>query len=323
MKYLLLPCKFKYSNVNLQHEFGIRKSSSEFTKQIFFENYYKIQEHNERFENGEETFKMGLNQFSHMTYKNIVKNYFGLREHISKPVNVKVPQVPFDPSSLPNVTLPTQFSWRKKEGIIRPVQDQGGCGSCYIFASIGAIEGQLKLKYGFDTKLSEQEVLDCVQYNDEFLGCQGGWHYAVYDLVYLQDGVTSEEIYPYKAVENTCKPKKLTGRDSKVQSFVEIPNDAEIIQRVLYSQGPLYISYYASSSFMMYDKGIFTDPSHDCEGAESNHAVLLTGWGTENGIDYWELKNSWSDIWGENGFFRLERGVNLCNVEQDANHPNL
>jgi len=45
-----------------------------------------------------------------------------------------------------------------------------------------------------------------------------------------------------------------------------------------------------------------------------NHAVLLVGYGTEDDVDFWLVKNSWSSSWGDNGFFKIERGVNMCGI---------
>lgn len=79
----------------------------------------------------------------------------------------------------------------------------------------------------------------------------------------------------------------------------------------------------ACSTFTFYDSGVYDDP--DCTGAEEdiNHAVLLVGWGTENGKDYWIVKNSWSTYWGEEGYVKIARDNNICGVTSGANYPIL
>jgi cathepsin H len=52
-----------------------------------------------------------------------------------------------------------------------------------------------------------------------------------------------------------------------------------------------------------------------------NHAVLAVGYGTENGMDYWLIKNSWGTDWGMDGFFKIQRGVNMCGIAQCNSYP--
>jgi len=46
--------------------------------------------------------------------------------------------------------------------------------------------------------------------------------------------------------------------------------------------------------------------------------VLVVGYGTDNGTDYWLVKNSWSTTWGEQGYFRIRRGNDECSIESIA-----
>lgn len=43
-----------------------------------------------------------------------------------------------------------------------------------------------------------------------------------------------------------------------------------------------------------------------------NHAVVAVGYGVENGVPYWLIKNSWGENWGDNGYFKMELGKNMC-----------
>ncbi|KAJ1628227.1 hypothetical protein T492DRAFT_557800, partial [Pavlovales sp. CCMP2436] len=53
-----------------------------------------------------------------------------------------------------------------------------------------------------------------------------------------------------------------------------------------------------------------------------DHAVYLVGYGTDpDGTPYWKVKNSWGEGWGENGYIRMLRGVNMCGIAQMATYP--
>lgn len=80
---------------------------------------------------------------------------------------------------------------------------QGSCGSCWAFAAVGAIEGQLKIKKGVSTKLSEQEVIECAKnpWTGALLGCKGGWDFAAYNHATSYNGITNLSNKPYRAVD--------------------------------------------------------------------------------------------------------------------------
>ena len=73
--------------------------------------------------------------------------------------------------------------------------------------------------------------------------------------------------------------------------------------------GPMVVCLDATT-LMSYQSGIVLDIN--CQDTDVNHAVVLVGYGTENGIDYWKIRNSWDTDWGEQGYFRLERNKNTC-----------
>jgi C1A family cysteine protease len=52
-----------------------------------------------------------------------------------------------------------------------------------------------------------------------------------------------------------------------------------------------------------------------------NHAIAIVGWGSQNGINYWIVKNSWGTGWGENGYFRIIRGKNMCGINRYYYYP--
>mmetsp|Transcript_57333 Transcript_57333/g.132087 ORF Transcript_57333/g.132087 Transcript_57333/m.132087 type:complete len:112 (-) Transcript_57333:1249-1584(-) len=87
----------------------------------------------------------------------------------------------------------------------------------------------------------------------------------------------------------------------------------------VHERGPIAVAMEPTDDFMYYNKGIF---SHAAvlfnEWARVDHAVLVTGWGEENGKKYWRVQNSWGPGWGEQGTFRIARGNDESAIEAQA-----
>ena len=69
-------------------------------------------------------------------------------------------------------------------------------------------------------------------------------------------------------------------------------------------------------SFNDYSSGVLEDCEYDDISKPVNHAVVAVGYGTDNGVDFWLLKNSWGENWGENGFIKVKRGT--CGIEESS-----
>lgn len=100
---------------------------------------------------------------------------------------------------------------------------------------------------------------------------------------------------------------------SKVLNYNKVTaGNANAVKDYLFNVGPLYVTFYVSSDFYSYRSGVYTDSYRYCNTQYANHAVLLVGYGTQNGVDYWLLKNSWGTNWGEGGYFKLQREYSEC-----------
>jgi len=81
------------------------------------------------------------------------------------------------------------------------------------------------------------------------------------------------------------------------------------------ARGPIACGIAANKALMEYTGGLF----HDTTNFTSiNHVISFVGWGTEGGTKYWIARNSWGSYFGENGFFRIIRGINNLNSESDC-----
>ena len=87
--------------------------------------------------------------------------------------------------------------------------------------------------------------------------------------------------------------------------------------------GPVSIAFQVKGDFKLYTSGVYSNPDCSSSPQDVNHAVLATGYGVENGVAYWYVKNSWSEYWGDEGYFKIERGNNMCGVATCASYPLL
>ncbi|KAH7636554.1 group 1 mite allergen-like protein [Dermatophagoides farinae] len=219
--------------------------------------------------------------------------------------------------------LPESFDWRDKN-VVTDVKNQGECGSCWAFATVGSIESAYLIHSNMtkdQINLSEQELISCARSN----GCHGGTSTLSFDFV-RHHGLTSGQVMPYQAKDgNGClhAPPPLAGiRGYCVRSEIRYSNQYsseyltdDDIRNTLVSYGPLYIGVNADRLSRNYRGGIIDD---DTCSMRVNHAVLLVGYTP----DSWILKNSWGKTWGEQqGYFRIARGKNMCGINTEIAYP--
>lgn len=272
---------------------------------IFITNLRHIKEFNSR----GETYKKGINRFAALTPTEF-KSYLGGKPSVDRR-NTKVEEKVI-------VNAPESLDWRDKN-VVNQIKDQGECGSCWAFSATQAQESAWALKKNELLILSEQNLVDCVT---KCYGCDGGWSYAAYDhVIASQSGQFAlESDYPYKGVNQKCTYDSSKGV-SHIEKYVyvEMGNERGLFDKVA-TYGPASIAIVVTNSFMLYSSGIFNDPS--CTQSPTNHAVGCVGYGTENGIDYWIVRNSWGKSWGEEGYIRMIRfRHNQCGVATDACVP--
>ncbi|KAF0291937.1 Digestive cysteine proteinase 2 [Amphibalanus amphitrite] len=140
---------------------------------------------------------------------------------------------------------------------------------------------------------------------------------------YIKDngGIESDASYPYTASDGgRCKA---TGHSvATLSSYVDIPagSETDLLDAVA-TAGPVVVVVDATRyGFQMYSGGVYDDPG--CSATYENHSALAVGYGTEDGKDYWLVKNSWGTDWGADGYIKMRRNANSqCGIADMASYP--
>ena len=229
-----------------------------------------------------------------------------------------------DPSSLPHA-----FDWRDKAGVVSEVKNQGSCGSCWTFSTTGALEAHFAIHNGAwrTSRLSEQQLIDCAQDFDNH-GCNGGLPSHAFEYIHNAGGLSSEFFYPYEAKGGACRFKKEEAKigAKTLKSFNITQGDELQIMAHLVHRGPVSIAFEVVPGFNLYKSGVYTSDKCKSGTKDVNHAVLAVGYGVDHengGIPYWIVKNSWGKNWGDEGYFKIVRGKNMCGLASCASYPVL
>lgn len=297
-------------------EFGIQKYRT------FVANLKVIREHNA----SNNSYTKGINQFTDMTEVE-VKQHFNL-----KPMNMGEVRRHLRSMSLDNfnddeeVVVPNTpntvngthkaVDWRSK---MRPVRNQGTCGSCWAYTTNSVLEGcYAAWKGGIADWISTQHPVDCDSGNG---GCNGGWYNNAFEF-FVKTSAVWEKDYPYTGVRGTCKTttKKANLQISGYKYFNKGYSSTGTMAEMM-ARGPVATAVDANQHWFSYKGGVFNGA---CSSGV-NHAVTIVGFGVQEKTEcktadsYFIIRNSWGVGWGEEGHIKIKHDDNnsfSCNIDK-------
>ena len=251
------------------------------------------------------SYKTGITKFFDLTRQEFAKTYLNLNYGAINVINVKPYKMKAKNDS------PDTWDWRD-QGVVAHVKDQAACGSCWAFSAVANLEGLYAKEKGTVVTMSEQLLVDCDPYD---AGCGGGLMEYAFTFLQENGGINNDDDYPYEGYQGDCRSDPSKFVDMTVTGFNALCDFSECdegeMKDFLYETGPLSAALNADP-LMWYDSGIIDDDS--CDPTALDHGVLLVGYGTDGGVDYWLVKNSWGESWGEDGYFRIVRGKGMCGI---------
>ena len=290
-----------------------------------------------------QTWKAGVNAFSDMSAAEFAAyNTFRRAETGGKPDRVHGA-----PSAADAAGLPIEVDWRAATSprVLTAVKHQGACGSCWAHSAAESIETYYALLTGMLPVLSVGQINSCTPDSYNCHGCHGGdyvgaWNYLANTNVTRPDvlkSVTENWAYPIPledwffssqpngTVTSACRDISKEWKAPETKFFAELTAAAvtgfahvdsnsatggPAAMRALRDVGPQSISV-ASGGWQWYEAGVYQNSgtAGTVSEWEVNHAVQLVGYGYDKEVDanYWIVRNSWSTLWGEDGFIRLWR----------------
>jgi cathepsin L len=296
--------KYQYSLDQLIEEFDLSISEKDvaYRRQVLAKNIEKIRLHNTK---SGSSYKMGVNQFAHLTPAEFGKQMRGYKR--GRQTNL------FEAADLSShvasTDLPDSVDWREK-GVVTPAKNQGGCGSCWAFSATETVESNVAINTGKLLKLAPQEYVSCAPNPDQCGGtggCEGSTQWLAFNYS-VTEGLALEETYPYRGTDSECAPSKETPAVT-IDGYKRLPaNNYTALMNAVVSVGPIAISA-AAEPWQLYEEGVYDGRC----GADVDHAIQLVGYGKsektvfKKAADYWLVRNSWGGAWGEKGYIRIER----------------
>merc|ERR1712107_344116 len=289
-------------------------------------NEEEIKKVNKEFQAGEKTWFGAINEFADLPEDEFLRQKTGLMSNFTLMGRGLLEPSPeervdeeseryFDQFRYSRASVPSSYS-SKDLGLVSPVKNQLQCGSCVAFATMTTIETCFKKVTNVFGDYSEQQLVDCGYGQNGANGCDGAPPHAY--AKWAGDNkleLAHESQYPYlNTSPNLQCPANLPvyNQGARISgSYYTYSGDEELMKKLIYEHGAVVAGVKSAGPFQEYKGGVFSGcPA----GGRPDHAIAVVGYGRERGVDYWLIKNSWSENWGEKGFIKLQRGVGMCGI---------
>lgn len=323
---LVLPLVV-YGNVQYRFNEWVQrfemKFNNDFHRQRVFSNWLENDKHIDTVNGMNLSYTLGHNHFSGFNMDEF-REYVGLMPIGLSDNNNHI-------IDTHKVEVASSVNWVEKGGVT-DVKDQGQCGSCWSFSTTGALEGAYYVKYNKLVSFSEQQLVDCdnFKHGGKDHGCNGGLMDNAFNWIETNNGLCSEDSYPYVSgttkTAGDCQTTCDNLEDSKINKFIDVKKSDDTAMMTALTQQPVSIAIEADQKdFQLYQSGVFTGTC----GTGLDHGVLAVGYGSDSGEEYYLVKNSWSSSWGDNGYIKLGKGVQYnngdgqCGLLLQASYPEV
>jgi len=266
---------------------------------------------------------------------NTTTEFLGLLGVAEDNDNSILPTLPLYYADAIPATFDARTQWSSCASI-KEIRDQANCGSCWAFGAVEAMTDRICVASNGakNAELSAENLLSCCTACGS--GCKGGYPAKAWDY-WVKTGIVTG--YGYKSNQG-CQPYSIGGGSGSAAtpackstctvttyattyaadhhfgaSAYKVSANVAAIQTEIMTHGPVEVDFQVYDDFQHYKSGVYTRTSTKAVGG---HAVKAIGWGTENGVAYWLIANSWNTSWGDKGFFKIRRGTNECGIEADV-----
>jgi cathepsin L len=307
--------------VDTNQKYGTEEVFDRFN--IWSANHKFVENHNAQADKGAHSFRLGMTSLAGMTndeYRAKMLKYRASSGERSFPASGTH-------NSADYAAPPASQDWRTHTpAVVSPIKDQGQCGSCWAFSAVEAMEAVAALKTGKLAHGAPQQCVDCVNGGADTCDLGGEMH-DCYLSVMKSGGLDTELSYPYEAQSGggcRFKPHSVIAGTTSFSGYKNVTqgNETDLMSAAA-AIPTVSIGIDASSmAFQLYSSGIYNPLFCKNKMDQLDHGVAIVGYGSEDGKNYWLVRNSWGTIWGMEGYVKMIKDdKNKCGVATDATYP--